>query len=106
MALCRQLPVRQAANLLRCTDKQLWRRIEFYVGQARSLESFAGVQTVGIDETSLRRGQNYIIVVHDLDAKRLLLATEGRDHQTVVDFAAHLKPTVAALPRCAMRAWT
>jgi transposase len=46
---------------------------------------------VGIDETSLRRGQNYITVVHDLDAKRLLFATEGRDHQTVVDFAADLK---------------
>ena len=91
LALCRELPVRQAANLLRCTDKQLWRRIEFYVGQARSLESFAGVQTVGIDETSLRRGQNYITVVHDLDAKRLLFATEGRDHQTVLDFAADLK---------------
>ena len=29
--------------------------------------------------------------MHDLDTKRLLFATEGRDHQTVVDFAADLK---------------
>jgi len=91
LALCRELPVRQAANLLRCLDKQLWRRLEFYVGQARAQESFAGVRTVGIDETSLRRGQHYITVVHDLDAKRLLFATEERDHQTVVDFAADLE---------------
>ena len=90
LALCRELPVRQAAGLLRCADKQLWRRIEFHVGQARALESFADVQVVGIDETSLRRGQNYITVVHDLDAKRLLFATEGRDHQTVLEFAADL----------------
>jgi transposase len=54
-------------------------------------ESFAGVQIVGIDETSLRRGQHYITVVHDLDAKRLLFAAEGRDHQTVLDFATDLK---------------
>jgi transposase len=91
LALCRELPVRQAAALLRCTDKQLWRRIEFYVDQARALEDFGGVQIVGIDETSLRRGQHYITVVHDLDAKRLLFATEGRDHQTVLDFVADLK---------------
>lgn len=91
LALCRELPVRQAAALLRCSDKQLWLRIEFYVDQARALEEFAGVQLVGIDETSLRRGQEYITVVHDLDAKRLLFATEGREHQTVVDFAAELK---------------
>ena len=91
LALCRDLPVRQAAGLLRCADKQLWRRIEFYVERARALESFAGVQIVGIDETSLRRGQNYITVVHDLQAKRLLFATEGRNHRTVVDFVADLK---------------
>ena len=91
LTLCRDLPVRQAASLLRCADKQLWRRIEFYVQQARALEVFADVQIVGVDETSLRRGQNYITVVHDLDAKRLLFATEGRTHQTVVDFAADLK---------------
>jgi transposase len=91
LALCRELPVRQAAALLRCSDKQLWRRIEFYVERARALEEFAGVQVIGVDETSLRRGQNYITVVHDLEAKRLLFATEGRDHQTVLDFADDLK---------------
>ena len=62
LALCRELPVRQAAALLRCSDKQLWRRIEFYVEQARTLERCEGVQIVGIDETSLRRGQHYIVV--------------------------------------------
>lgn len=91
LALCRDLPVRQAAALLRCADKQLWRRIEYYVGQARALEPFSGVRIVGIDETSLRRGQNYITVVHDLEAKRLLFATEGRTHHTVLDFVADLK---------------
>lgn len=91
LALCRELPVRQAAALLRCDDKQLWRRIEFYVGKARELESLKGVTVIGIDETSLRRGQDYITVVHDLEGKRLLFATEGRTHQTVLDFAADLK---------------
>jgi transposase len=58
---------------------------------ARVIKSGLGLQMVGIDETSLRRGQHYITVVHDLDAKRLLFATEGRDHQTVLEFAADLK---------------
>lgn len=91
LTLCLDLPVRQAAELLRCKDKRLWRRIEFYVAQARALEDFAGVRTVGIDETSLRRGQHYITVVHDLDRKRLLFATEGREHRTVVEFAEDLR---------------
>lgn len=91
LSLCQELPVRQAAALLRCTDKQLWRRIEHYVSAARALDDMSEVSLIGIDETSLRKGQNYITVVHDLDAKRLLFACEGRDHQSVLDFAAELK---------------
>ena len=91
LSLCQELPVRQAAALLRCADKQLWRRIEHYVGEARKLDDMAEVKVIGIDETSLRKGQNYITVVHDLEKKRLLFACEGRDHQTVLDFASDLK---------------
>jgi len=91
LSLCRELPVRQAAALLRCTDKQLWRRIAHHVEQARALDDMSTVAIVGIDETSLRRGQSYITVVHDLEAKRLLFAAEGRDHQAVLDFVADLK---------------
>ena len=91
LTLCRDMPVKHAAALLRCADKQLWGRIEYFVQQARALDDMSTVTIVGIDETSLKRGQNYITVVHDLDAKRLLFATEGKDHQTVVDFAADLK---------------
>ena len=91
LSLCQELPVRQAAALLRCSDKQLWRRIEHYVSEARARDDMSQVSIVGIDETSLRKGQNYITVVHDLDAKRLLFACQGRDHQTVADFADDLK---------------
>lgn len=48
------------------------------------------VRIVDIDETSLRRGQDYVAVVHDLDAKRLLFCTPGRDHQTIQAFAQDL----------------
>ena len=91
LSLCAQMPVRQAAELLRCQDKQLWLRIEHYVGQARKTDDMSGVRHIGIDETSLRKGHNYITVVHDLDAKRLLFATEGRDHETVHAFVQDLQ---------------
>jgi transposase len=90
LSLCQELPVRQAAQILRVADKQLWRRIEHYVEQARSRQDMSGVHLVGVDETSVRRGQQYITVVHDLDAKRLLFATPGRDHSCVERFAKDL----------------
>jgi transposase len=91
LSLCQQMPVSQAAALLRCSDKQLWRRIAHYVDAARKLDDMSSVSVVGIDETSLRKGQSYITVVHDLLAPRLLFACEGRDHHSVLDFADELK---------------
>ena len=91
LTMCRDLPVRQSARALRVRDKQLWRRIEHYVSEARKKQDMSRVRIVGIDETSLRRGHDYVTVVHDLDAKRLLFCTEGRDHQTIQAFAQDLQ---------------
>ena len=90
LSLCQGLPVRQAAGLLRVRDKQLWRRIEHYVREARARQDMRSVRQVGIDETSLKRGHEYVTVTHDLEAKRLLFATPGRDHETVKGFAQDL----------------
>jgi len=91
LSLCKELPVAQAANQLRVQGHRLWRRIRHYVEQARARDDMSGVRHIGIDETSVKKGQNYLTVVHDLQAKRLLFATAGRDHQTVLDFAQDLQ---------------
>src|SRR5690606_32304177 len=83
LSLCRELPVRQAANQMRVAPKRLWRRVRHYVEVARAKDDMSGVRHVGIDETSVKRGHQYITVVHDLAAKRLLFACPGRDHQTL-----------------------
>ncbi len=52
----------------------------------------AEVTRVGVDETSAKRGQDYVSLFVDLDAPkpRVLFATEGRDHTTVARFATDL----------------
>jgi len=91
LTMCQGLPVRQAAQMLRVRDKQLWGRIEHYVTEARRKQDMSGVKIVGMDETSLRRGHEYVAVFHDLESKRLLFATPGKDHKTVQAFAADLQ---------------
>ena len=72
LSLCQTLPVAQAAALLRVQSKRLWRRIEHDVQAARSKDEMTGVRVIGIDETSVKRGHDYVTVVHDLEAKRLI----------------------------------
>jgi transposase len=92
LALClaQSVPVARAASQLRVAPKRLWRRIDHYVTEARAKDSMAGVSLVGIDETSAERGQVYVTVVHDLEAKRLLFMTPGRASETVAAFSADL----------------
>lgn len=90
LSLCRELPVAQSANLLRVAAKRLWTRIDHYIKAARAQDDMSGVRQIGIDETSVKKGHEYITVVHDLEAKRLLFACPGRDHATVATFAQDL----------------
>jgi transposase len=56
---------------------------------------------VGIDETSLRRGQHYITVVHDLDRQAACCSPpRGASTSTVVEFAEDLKAHGGDPPRC------
>ena len=77
------LPVRQAARDLRVHDKQLWQPLEQYVNQARKKQDLSGARIVRTNEAKLRREHDYVIVMHDLDAKRLLSGTPERDYQKV-----------------------
>lgn len=90
LSLCQSLPVAQAAAQLRVASKRLWRRIAHYVPAAREQEIMKDVRVIGIDETSLKRGQDYVTVVHDLEAKQLLFMTAGRRHDTVRQFKEDL----------------
>ncbi len=91
LTLCKELPVAQVGQQLRVQSHRLWRRIKHYVQAARAQEDMSTVRQIGIDETSTKKGQQYITVMHDLPAKRLLSATPGRDHRTVLDFAQDLQ---------------
>lgn len=79
----RGLAVRQTAAIRQHANKQSWRRIEVDAVQARALESFAGADLAGIDETVFRREQHVISVTQYPDTKRLFLATERLNKQTM-----------------------
>lgn len=91
IALVREMPVKAVADLLDVGDDRIWRVVTHYIEAARAKEDFSTVTAVGIDETAARRGHDYITLVHDLDARRLLFACEGRDQGAVARFVEDLE---------------
>lgn len=91
MTMARDMPVNVMARLFSVTDTRLWRIINTYVENARAKEDFSGVERIGIDETSVKKGHNYVTFFFDLDQRKLMFGTEGKDNETVKEFVADLK---------------
>jgi transposase len=84
------MPVAKVAAMTREHDTRIWRVLEHHVGAARDREDFSTVRKVGMDETSARKGQDYVSIFADMVRGRVLFATEGRNSDTVARFAADL----------------
>ena len=90
LTLMRELPVRQAGEILGETDTQLWRALFAHVDAAWSELSWENVVWVGADEMNRKQGHNYLTVFVALQAKRVLLAVEGKDARVWERFADEL----------------
>jgi transposase len=84
------MPMAKVAAMTREHDTRIWRIVEHHVNAAREQLDCTGVTRVGMDETSAAKGQDYISIFADLDARRVVFATEGRSAETVARFAADL----------------
>jgi transposase len=91
MAMVGEMPVATLAALVGESDMRIWRVVHHYVDRAVDAQNLEGVERVGIDETSSRRGHDYVSVFADLDERRGVFVVEGRDHETVQAFSLFLE---------------
>ena len=90
MTLAKAMPVKTIASFVNEHDTRLWRVLHHYVDDARDNADYSEVTEVGVDETSSKRGHNYVSLFVDLEGPRVLFATEGKDASTVERFKQDL----------------
>lgn len=90
IALCREMTFAAAARLTGLS----WHRVHAicarYVDLALEEADFSALRRVAIDETSRRRGQDYLTVVADADARKVVFVDEGHGIQSIANFAREL----------------
>lgn len=91
MAMAKEMPVKAIARLVGEHDTRIWRVVHHYVEEVRSKQDQSGVCAVGMDETSSKRGHNYITVFVDMDHSKVLFATPGKDAATLSAFKEDLE---------------
>ncbi|MDR1896215.1 MAG: ISL3 family transposase, partial [Prevotellaceae bacterium] len=78
-----EMPVCNVAETLSVTQPRVWRLFDFWVKKAVAADDLSEVKQIGIDETSRKKGHEYITQAVDLEKRRTIFVTEGKDASTV-----------------------
>jgi transposase len=90
MTLVAEMPVAAVGELVGEHDTRVWRVVHHYVDRALARQDLSRVTRLAVDETSFRRGQDYVSVFACLDQARVVFATPGRDAGAYARFAGDL----------------
>ena len=90
LTLAKAMPVKTISEFVNEHDTRLWRILHHYVDESREEADYSDIRNVGMDETSRKRGHNYVSLFVDLDTPKVLFATEGKDASTVERFKQDL----------------
>jgi len=90
LAMAQQMTFAAVAEL----TKLSWHRVHAicsrYVDMALEQADLSAVTAVAIDETSCRRGHDYVTLAADMAQRKVVFVTEGKDSKTIADFADYL----------------
>lgn len=90
LTLMREMPMAKAGDILGEHDTRLWRMLFAHIHKAYGELDLAELVHVGVDELNCRKGHAYLTVFADLIQRRVIYATEGKDHSTFQRFAEEL----------------
>jgi transposase len=85
------MPVHCVRRIIGEDDKKIWKMLDEYTSSALASQDCSGVTAVGMDETSRKKGHNYVSIFVDMNGRRTVHVAEGKDHETVGDFVASLE---------------
>jgi hypothetical protein len=67
-----EMPVNKAANVLGVYPKRLWNVFNYWVSLAHKEDKIEDLTKIGFDETSSKKGHNYVTTMVDLEERRVL----------------------------------
>ena len=84
--LCKAMPIHNVSQLTGVSDHKIWRVLDVYINAAKFDEDWSHLDTIGMDETSVAKGHDYITLFVDLNKRKTLHISDGKDHKTVEEF--------------------
>lgn len=91
LQLARVMAVSQIARLVGESDTRIWRLVDRYVDASVKKADYSSIKSVGIDETSSKKRHKYVTLFVDMDKRRVVYVTPGKDASVLGRFKQMLK---------------
>lgn len=84
MSLCKaSVSLKEVGKLMNVEGRVIGRIVKHYVNEAITHQPLEPVKNASVDETSVKRGHNYITVITDVDRKKVVGIGVGKDQEAV-----------------------
>jgi transposase len=86
-----EMPVSKVADRVHVTSPRLWRVFDYWIERAKSKDDLSNVCEVGIDETSTKKGHNYVTTFVDMEQHRVIDVQPGKDSSAITGLVEQLE---------------
>lgn len=86
-----EMPVAKAADIMDVYPQRLWNMFSYWINKAHMAADHSGVEILGVDETSSKKGHSYVTVAVDMEERKVVFAVPGKGAQTIDRIAQHLE---------------
>jgi transposase len=89
-----EMPVNKVAKVVKVYPNRLWNVFNYWISRAHKEDVINDLDKIGFDETSVRKGHDYVTTLVDLDTRRVLFATEGKGANCIKNSIEYLDEKV------------
>lgn len=86
-----EMPVNKIGQLVNENAHRLWTIFNYWISRAYNADKPKTPKRLGLDETSQKKGHNYVTLAVDLDERRVLHVVEGKDKNAVKAVKTYLE---------------
>lgn len=91
LQLASNMPVNKVSRLTGISNYRIWELLKRYVNDTLAESDYTSIEIVGVDETSSRKGHNYLTLFVDLKERKVIFISQGKSNETVEEFVMDLE---------------
>ena len=86
-----EMPINKVGKVMKEYPNRIWTIFNYWISIAYNEADHSGITVLGIDETSSKKGHDYLTVAMDMDNSNVVHVTPGKGAETITAIADYLE---------------